>query len=186
MFARTMFPRLVTLMTITITAAALFAQAPATNRETPQAAPTSAAIQPATTLADFAWLVGNWRAEMKEGHVEQVVWPARGGQIPGMFQLWNGDKTLAIELFTLYQTPAGVEMRIRHFTSDLKPWEKEPIVLTVTESSATRTVFTNLVNNDPKRTIATRNPDGSFTSRVEMVGKDGKEESFDLTLYKVQ
>jgi hypothetical protein len=175
-----MLRRISIVVAVTMLSATLTAQT--TTAPQPPTVKTAAKV----TLADFNWLVGNWRAEMKEGHVDQAVWPARGGEIPGMFQLWNADKTVAIELFALRETPTGVEMLIRHFTSELKPWEKEPIVLTVTENSATRTVFTNLVNNDPKRTIAVRNPDGSFTSRVEMTGAEGKEESFELTLQPVE
>jgi hypothetical protein len=175
-----MLRRILTVVAVTTIAATLAAQTTTVTKAD------AGKTAPKVTLADFAWLVGNWRAEMKEGHVEQMIWPARGGEITGMFQLWNEDKTLAVELFALRETLEGVEMRIRHFTSELKPWEKEPIVLTVTENSATRTVFTNLVNNDPKRTIATRNPDGSFTSRVEMTGTDGKEETFELTLQRVK
>jgi hypothetical protein len=182
-----MFRRTLSIVSITVLATAILLPQFTTAQTSGPRAPVAAAPEKTQArLADLEWLAGTWRAEMKEGHVEQVIWPVKGGEMAGMFRLWNGEQTLALELFTIRQAGDGVEMRIRHFTSELKPWEKQPIVLTLTERAGKRTVFTNFVNNDPKRSIVTHNDDGSFTSRVEIVGEDGKDQSFELTLQRVQ
>jgi hypothetical protein len=92
----------------------------------------------------------------------------------GTFQVAESDKTLVIELFTLSETPDGVELRIRHFTPYLVPWEKDvPAVLNLTSADAKLAVFENPSNGEPKMQTFRRLDADSYVSRSEVTLQEG-------------
>jgi hypothetical protein len=134
-------------------------------------------------LADFDWLAGHWTADIPAGHIDQY-WakPGADGTF-GMFRLSAPDKTLVLELFTLRETPDGIEMRVRHFNMDLTPWEKEnSIVLKLKSLSKGTAVFENPISNQPKRSTMRRLGPDSFHVKSEIIHADKKTEVIELTL----
>lgn len=87
--------------------------------------PATAAAAPAATLADLAWLAGHWLGDGLGGVSEEVWLPARGGAMLGSFRQLRDDQVVFYELLTLAPNAEGVlELRIKHFHSDLKGWEE--------------------------------------------------------------
>ncbi len=147
-----------------------------------QAAPSVG--QPAT-LADLAWLEGHWRGDWGPRFAEQVWTAPKADLMLGTFRLVEGNKTLLIEVFTLGQTANGIDLRFRHFTPDLAPWEKsDPTVLTLESFDANRFVFANPVNGEPKHAILTRIGQDTYVSRFEIVPSSGDMQVVEITYHR--
>src|SRR5258708_18972396 len=76
------------------------------------------------TLADFLWLAGHWEGNLGPMTAEQAWMAPKNGTMQGFFRLTDAEKTMVIELFTLRETPEGVAMYFRHFSTELKPWRR--------------------------------------------------------------
>jgi hypothetical protein len=176
-----------------------FAQSgsPAANAKTPLAqstGPMAAAVTDGSqapfsivaTVADFAWLEGTWRGEWGP-RVAELVWMApQAGVMTGAFSLMETDKVLVIELFTIAQTPTGVELNIRHFTPELMAWEKgDPTRLTLSSFDNKRYEFFNAVDGKPKRSILTRIDADTYASRSEIVPDTGDQQVIEITYHRV-
>jgi len=137
------------------------------------------------TLADFAWLEGRWRGDWGPRTAEQIWTAPKAGLMLGTFRLIEDDKTLLIELYTVVQKPDGIDLRFRHFTPDLALWEKsDATLLTLQTFDATRFVFANSVNGEPKHAIFTRvNPD-TYISRFEIVPTGGEMQVVEITYHR--
>ncbi len=84
------------------------------------------ATPPAAKLADFAWLAGHWGGTGFGGaHVEEVWLPPLGTSMPGVFRLVAGGRAQVYEIFALVAVGDTVELRLKHFTSELKGWEQK-------------------------------------------------------------
>ncbi len=134
-------------------------------------------LKPAkASLVEFAWLEGRWRGTLRDTtfHAEQQWWPAKAGLMAGMFRLTDGEKLLVVEFFTLRETPAGIELRLRHFDAALNPMEKgDPIILQLTSASEGEALFENPVHARPKHSRITRTGPDSYVGRSEIIGDAG-------------
>lgn len=88
------------------------------------------ATRPTATLADVAWLVGDWVGEGFGSQVEEAWWPARHGAMSCMFRLHQGGRLVFYELCTINEVEGSLELRIRHFGADLVGWEDRTQVQT--------------------------------------------------------
>ncbi len=105
----------------------------------------------------------------------------------GTFQLAESDKTLVIELFTLTETPDGIELRIRHFTPSLVPWEKDgATVLRLSSADAKAAVFENPVNGEPKTQSFRRVDADTYTSRSEVMPPQGDPQMAEITFHRAR
>lgn len=155
-----------------------------------QEAPTTA--KPSATLADFRWLVGQWRGKLQgpRGLVTEQYWAEpQAGVMTGMFRLsdpTNEGRTVLLEFISFRETPEGVEMRLRHFDTALTPMEKEePIRLLLVSTDGTRFAFENPVNNVPKRSIVTRVGENGYAGRSEIVRDTGEVTLIETTWERV-
>ncbi len=134
-------------------------------------------LKPAkTSLAEFACLEGKWRGTLSNTtfHAEQQWWPAKAGLMTGMFRLTDGEKLLVVEFFTLRETPAGIELRLRHFDAALNPMEKgDPIILQLASAKEGEALFENPVHSRPKNSRITRTGPDSYVGRSEIIGEGG-------------
>jgi Domain of unknown function (DUF6265) len=163
----------------------------AQSKTTPGAAPDSPAPSvlaqkaPTTKLADFAWLEGRWRGDWGPRVAEQVWMAPKAGLMLGVFRLIEGDKPLVIELFSMVQTPDGINFYFRHFTPELVPWEKsEATVLNLTNVDGRKIDFENSLNGMPKRSIFTRIDADTYTSRSELVPETGDTQVIEITYHR--
>jgi len=137
------------------------------------------------TLDDFAWLAGNWEGIIGDFTAEQVWLSPKNGTMQGTFRLTNSAKTLVIELFTVRETPDGITFYFRHFSPELKPWEKEDATyLTLSKSAAGRIEFDNPVNNEPKNVIITRVDENTYVAHSDLIDKDGKASTIEVTYHR--
>ena len=92
------------------------------QRETRNAVPGAPA--PAANLADLAWMAGAWKGEGINGApAYEFWWPAMGDQILGQFIQTNADGVAFSEVVSIVQKDGSLELRLKHFNSDLSGWE---------------------------------------------------------------
>ena len=159
----------------------------------------AAAVAASSTSAstnDFTWLVGRWEGRMTGGAgVADVLFaPPAGGLITGVMRLLDGDKVVVVELISLVDTPAGVELRFRHFSPSLEAYEstfKQNMRLTT--HTGDRDVFENqvaydkaLMSTQPRVASWRRIDADSFVGHSDIIGGDGKPGVVEVTYHRVK
>ncbi len=81
------------------------------------------ALAAAASVADASWLAGRWVGEGLGGTIEETWAPAAGGQMVGHFQLVKDGKPQFYEIMLLDAQPAGLRLRVKHFSADFTAWE---------------------------------------------------------------
>jgi hypothetical protein len=111
--------------------------------------------------------------------------PPRGSLMLGIFRLVEDDHTLLVEVHTLAQRRDGIELRFRHFTADLVPWEKSAATaLTLQSIDDKRAVFENSMNGDPKQAIFIRVDQDTYIWRSEVASDGGTMKVVDITFHR--
>lgn len=151
--------RLLALATLALAAAAQSANSAHTLKLDEGAAP------PPARLADFAWLAGHWVGTGFGGaHVEEIWTAPEGTSMAGMFRLVSKGAAQVYELCLLLPVADTVELRLKHFTRDLKGWEEKADFVTF-----------RLVRVAPREAcfegLTFRLDDGGATLRVWLVTK---------------
>lgn len=149
--------------------------------------------QKAATLGDFSWLAGRWEGKLgtpnseKQLTAEQQWMAPKNGTMLGFFRLTDSQKTMVIELFTLRETPEGIVMYFRHFSTELKPWEEgDPYHLKLTKWYGGSFRFDNPVVNQLKDSILTHGENDTYTSHGDLTGADGKPQAIEVTYHRVK
>ncbi len=136
------------------------------------AVPPGPLVQP--TLADFAWLAGEWHGTWGPRLALEAWTPPRAGTMLGSFQLSENGKTLVVELFTLTEEDGMLKLHIRHFTPSLVAWEKEdPVDLNLESANSIMAIFENHADGEPKTATFTRVGADSYISRFELTSEKG-------------
>ena len=147
----------------------------------------SPAPQKAAKLEDFSWLAGRWQGNLGPLTAEQEWMAPRNGTMQGFFRLTDSEKTVVIELFTIRETPNGIEFYFRHFSPELKPWEeKEAYHLMLAKSDAGVFRFDNSFVNQIKDAILTRVDNDTYISHGDITDADGKPKSIEVTYHRVK
>jgi hypothetical protein len=137
------------------------------------------------TLSDFAWLEGKWQGAWGPRVAEEVWTAPKAGQMLGLFRVIENDKTLVIELFSLFETPDGVALRFRHFTPALVPWEQSGLTtMKLAEFGAKSAVFENSASGQPKRAAFTRIDPDTYVSKSEIMPAHGSSHSTEITYHR--
>jgi hypothetical protein len=143
--------------------------------------------KPKFLLSDFAWMAGRWTSTIDKNIADVTYMGPDPGNISGVLVIHREDRIYMVELSSLVQTMDGVTLYIRHFSSELQAWEKvDPIVLKLVSYDGKTAEFDNPVNNDPKRSLITRNPDGSFTAHSDVYDDNGQHQAIELTYTRVK
>lgn len=88
--------------------------------------PDEGTTPPSARLADFAWLAGHWVGTGFGGaHVEEIWTLPEGTSMAGLFRLVSKGAAQVYELCLLLPVGDTVELRLKHFTRDLKGWEEK-------------------------------------------------------------
>lgn len=138
---------------------------------------------PSHKIGELAWLAGGWQGSMPNGWFEDHWSEPRGGMMMGMFRMIGPDrKTVVLEFKQIIETPAGLELRFRHFSSDLEPREasKQPLTLRLVHLDAESVVFVDPTpeqqkENQPHRIVLRRKGEDQYTSEVYVL-REGKEQ----------
>ena len=137
------------------------------------------------TLRDFAWLTGRWEGTVASlpGSVADVTFSTpSAGVMTGMMRLVRNDTVLVVELISLVETPRAIEMRFRHFSSELAAYEHEfKQTMRLTKHEPRSDTFDNtvafdakLMSTQPRRTSFVRTSDDAYVGRSDIIGLDGK------------
>ncbi|HVB85302.1 MAG TPA: DUF6265 family protein [Candidatus Dormibacteraeota bacterium] len=136
-------------------------------------------------LAAFAWLAGRWQGNWGPRTAQEIWLPPQSGVMVGVFQLTDDYKTLVIELYTIMATPQGVELRVRHFTPSLTPWQKsEPSVLNLMTYDSKSFLFVNKYNGEPKHWLMRRTASNTYVARFEIVPENNQVESSEIVFHR--
>jgi uncharacterized protein DUF6265 len=162
-----------------------FAEIPRSSAA-PRTVPGGAAgIGVKATLGDFAWLEGKWQGLWGPRIAEQVWMAPRGGEMLGLSRVAENDKTLVIELFSLAETPNGIELRFRHFTPSLTMWEKSDFAeLKIASLDPKMIVFENPAGGQPKRQTFIRVDAENYISRSEIVSDSENKQVTEIRYHR--
>lgn len=138
-----------------------------------------------TSLAQFSWLTGYWHGNWGPRIAQQVWMAPHSGVMVGAFELSEDGRALVIELYTIASTPNGIELRVRHFTPLLTPWEKSgPAVLSLKSIDSKTILFENKASGQPKRWTMRRTGADSFIARFEIVAQKGQQQVAEITYHR--
>ena len=126
---------------------------------------TAGSAASAASVADLAWMAGDWRSEEGEGLVQEVWTEPRAGSMTGMFRLVGGGEVRVLEYLVIADEADGVVYQFKHFRPDYTTWEGDgpPIRLELVESAPGRAVFRN-----------TREVEGQPAYISYLLGEDGR------------
>lgn len=77
----------------------------------------------APTLANAAWIAGNWKGEAFRGIVEENWSEPSGDSMMGAFKLINEGKVTFYEIIIIREVEDSLLLQLKHFEGDLKGWE---------------------------------------------------------------
>jgi hypothetical protein len=153
----------------------------------PQSQTASPAPQKVATLADFSWLAGHWEGTLGPLTAEQEWMAPKNGTMQGFFRLTDNEKTIVIELFTVRETPAGIEFYFRHFSPELKPLEEaEAYHLVLSKSDAGVFRFDNPIVNQLKDAILTKVSPDAYISHGDITDANGQPKVIEVTYHRVK
>ena len=85
---------------------------------------------PKASIAELAWIAGEWNGEGLGGLTHEIYSPAESGQIVGHFRLSKAGKIQFYEIVTFAETGGSLECRLKHFNADLTGWKEKNEVQT--------------------------------------------------------
>ena len=77
------------------------------------------------TVERLGWMVGRWAAADGGSRIEEIWSPPDAGIMMGSFRWVEGGQASFYEFMLLKPGPAGLELHIKHFSSDLVGWEEK-------------------------------------------------------------
>jgi hypothetical protein len=106
------------------------------------------------TLADLAFMTGEWVIERAGERLEEYWSVPTAGSMFGVFRWERNGRLWLNELMTIVAEPDGPVFRLRHFDAAMRPWEKEdetPFVYPLVKLAAAEAVFENEARDAPRR-----------------------------------
>lgn len=131
-----------------------------------------------TTIADLAWLAGDWQTTPGgRRQIEEHWMSVAGGTMMGMSRTVAGEKTVEFEYLRIEQRADGIyyvaHPKARCPATDFK----------LTKSSATEAIFENPQHDFPKRIIYRKTGADSLTASIDG-GEGSKAMTFSFTRMK--
>jgi len=80
---------------------------------------------PPATIADMAWLAGQWTGPAFGGLSEEIWSAPRDGVMMGMYRLVRDGQPVFYELLTIVEHEGSLLIRLKHFNPDLTGWEEK-------------------------------------------------------------
>lgn len=140
----------------------------------------------AAALSDFSWLQGKWQGDWGPRVAEQVWTDPRAGEMAGVFRVTENDKTLVLELYSLVETPDGIELRLRHFTPSLVPWEPKVTVLKLASFDPSDITFESSTGGQPSRNNFTRIDADTYLFRTEIISPGESKRVTEIRFHRVK
>ena len=80
---------------------------------------------PPATLADVAWITGNWTGKAFGGEIQEFWAPPMGDSMMCAFKLVVDGKVQFYELCQIREENGSLIIRLKHFNGDLTAWEEK-------------------------------------------------------------
>ena len=80
---------------------------------------------PDASLTATSWVAGHWRGEAFGGITEEIWTPPLGGSMMCAFKLVAEGKVSFYEIVTISEVNNTLILKLKHFHSNLKGWEKK-------------------------------------------------------------
>ena len=132
---------------------------------------------PTVSVADLAWIAGDWWGEQDDGSAFEERWSAEGGgTMMGMFRWLAGGQVRLYEFMTIEPGPDGPVLRIKHFGQGLKGWEEkdESKEFTLESHGDGRAVFAMDPEIEETKLVYERTEAGGLEVRLVKI-KNGEE-----------
>jgi Domain of unknown function (DUF6265) len=92
--------------------------------------------------SDFSWFTGRWIGHMRNATAEQICSTPEAGELLCLFRVFVQGKPVMYEIYSLYDTPTGPELRSLHFSTDLVDKTlQQPLLMTLQKYSDKEVVF---------------------------------------------
>jgi hypothetical protein len=92
--------------------------------------------------ADFSWMTGRWIGHLEKATAEQICSTPQAGEMLCLFRVFANGQPVMFELYTLSDTPRGLELRSLSFPPDLAQKSiQQPLVYTLKKYSDKEIVF---------------------------------------------
>lgn len=120
------------------------------------------AAQPTATIDDLSWLAGRWTGTGLGGTAEDVIAPASGGQMMGMFRHSKADGSVNFYEFYLFaEKDESLTVRLKHFSPMLASWEEKEVfvefpLVAIEEKAAYFDGLTYLLEEGGRMTVGVR------------------------------
>ena len=125
----------ITAILVLLLAAPLAVRAQSTARE-------SASDVARVKVTDFAWMTGRWIGHLQNATAEQICSTPQSGELLCLFRIFQQAQPVMYELYTLYDTPKGLEIRSLNFPPDLTEKSvQQPLLMTLQKYSDREVVF---------------------------------------------
>src|SRR5258708_14101640 len=110
------------------------------------AAPSAQAQAPDATkikTSDFAWMTGRWIGRLDNATAEQICSQPQSGEMLCLFRIFVQAQPVMFEMYTLYDTPRGLELRSLNFPTNLtEKAAQQPLLMVLQKYSDKEVVFT--------------------------------------------
>jgi hypothetical protein len=99
--------------------------------------------------SDFSWFTGRWIGHMQTATAEQICSTPESGELLCLFRVFVQSKPVMYEIYTLFDTPTGPELRSLHFSTDLADKTlQQPLVMTLQRYSDKEIVFAGVPGSE--------------------------------------
>lgn len=105
------------------------------------------------SIADVAWIAGEWANEDGSNRLEESWSVPRGDSMIGMFRWLKGGKVWIYELLAIREEDETLVFRFRHFSNEMSAWESktEPLTYRLASLSDNEAVFENASSESHRR-----------------------------------
>lgn len=151
-----------------------------------QAPPASSAAQDVSRVkaVDFAWMTGRWIGHMQNATAEQICSSVESGEMLCLFRVFVQGRPVMYELYTMYDTPTGPELRSLHFSTDLADKTlQQPLVMKLQKYSDKEVVFAGAPESELNTSTLAR--DSSTTMNGTIIFRDQKAPHIQVRWEKV-
>lgn len=134
--------------------------------------------------ADFAWMTGRWIGRMQGATAEQICSNVQSGEMLCLFRVFVQARPAMYELYTLNDTPRGLELRSLNFSPDLTADAvQRPLVLKLAKYSDKEVVFAGAADSELDTSTLAR--DSEKTMNGTIMFRDQKQPHIQVRWEKV-
>ena len=135
-------------------------------------------------VTDFSWITGRWIGHLQNATAEQICSTPQSGELLCLFRIFVQGQPAMYELYTLYDTPKGLEIRSLTFPPDLTGKSvQQPLLMTLQKFSDKEVVFAGPPGAQVATSTLLRNSPTTMNGII--IFKDQKEPHIRVSWEKV-